>query len=145
MSFSLLLSLFFKWMFFCPWFYVIHSLLLLFEVELCSCFSSYMLKGFNNNNENPTHKLSFYFFQVNLFTPIVVLFIVIHAFFSYSQMCIVKLNVLNHLLLCCNIPAIEKNHGKVFFLLMAILFFSRLNFVLNLFPCVLQGCNNMQQ
>jgi hypothetical protein len=30
-------------------------------------------------------------------------------------------------------------------LLMAILFFSRLNFVLNLFPCVLQGCNNMQQ
>jgi hypothetical protein len=30
-------------------------------------------------------------------------------------------------------------------LLMAILFFSRLNFFWNLFPCVLQGCNNMQQ
>jgi hypothetical protein len=32
-------------------------------------------------------------------------------FFSYSRMCMVNLNVLNHLLLCCNIWIIEKNIG----------------------------------
>ncbi len=84
------------------------------------------------------------------------------VFFFYSQICMVNLNVISHL--CCNIPMTKRNtscfcpfpssffsnefihpqnflfHG--FLLLMAILFFSRLNIVLNQSSCVSQGCNN---
>lgn len=82
-------------------------------------------------------------------------------------MCMVNLNVLNHLFILLQHSSNKKKHNlfspppsslfskrtclppKFFFSMVFFahghFFFSRLNFFLKLFRCVLQGCNNMQQ
>jgi hypothetical protein len=115
-------------------------------------------------HQSPIHKLPLFFFSNEL-----VPFKIKKSFGSWYFFPIHKCAWSTYMLsaifyLCCNIPMTKRNiscflsipssffsnelihpqkflfHG--FILLMAILFFSRLNFVLNQSSCVSQGCNN---